>query len=281
MSKLFVINSKNEKEVFSRKKVYRSAKRSGASSVLARKISEIISREVYPNIKTSVIFSRIKKLLKKESLGVALKFSLKEGMRKLGPTGFPFEEYVRDILRNLGYQVESNKFLPGKCISDYEIDFLAKKDNVVYIGECKYRQSFGERVGSQEALSNYARFLDILNGNYFKSKKYKGMTVKSMMATNTKLSCQAQNYCSCIGVDVLGWNYPNDEGLEHYIDKMKLYPITILPGLKGHLKDVFVEEKIMLAKTLLKIDINKFAKEKKLSLNQLDNLVKQAKALVE
>lgn len=280
MTKLFVINSKGEKENFSKKKVYRSAKRSGASGIVARKISETISREVYPGIKTSVIFSRIKKLLKKEAPSAALKFNLKEGMRKLGPTGFPFEKYTRDVLRNLGYHVETNKFLPGKCISNYEIDFLARKNNLLYIGECKYRQHFGERVGSQEALSNYARFLDILNGNYFKTKKYQGLSVKSMMVTNTKLSRRAQNYCSCVGVEILAWNYPKNKGLEYFIDGKKLYPITVLPGLKGYLKDIFIEKKIILAKDILSMDIHKFAKENKLSLNQLENLAKQARILL-
>jgi hypothetical protein len=281
MPKLFVINSKGEREAFSRKKVYRSAKRSGASNNLARKIAEIIEKQAYPGIKTSVIFEKIKKLLKKESPGVALRFSLKEGMRKLGPTGFPFEKYVSDILENLGYQVKINQHLPGKCISSYETDFIAKKENIVYLGECKYRQYFGERIGSPDALSNHARFFDILSGNYFKSNKYQGFTIKSMLVTNTKFSSRTIDYCSCVGTELLGWNYPKNKGLEYFIDSKKLYPITILPSLKGHLKDIFVEKKIMLAKHLLEMDIKEFVKRNKLPLKQVELLLKEAEYLLQ
>ncbi|MFH1820613.1 MAG: ATPase, partial [Candidatus Nealsonbacteria bacterium] len=94
MKQIFVINARGQEEPFSAKKTFRSARRAGASSELAQSITDIIKREVYPGIKTSVIFKRIKQLLQKKSPGIALRFNIKEGMRKLGPTGFPFEKYI-------------------------------------------------------------------------------------------------------------------------------------------------------------------------------------------
>jgi len=52
MAALFVINAAGEKEPFSRKKVYRSARRSGASGKLAQKVAKIIGQEAYSGIKT-------------------------------------------------------------------------------------------------------------------------------------------------------------------------------------------------------------------------------------
>lgn len=280
MISLSVINSRGEKELFSSKKVYRSARRAGASDKVARMVAKTLKKEAYPGIRTSKIFGRIKELLRRESPGLALKFNIKEGMRRLGPTGFPFEKYIGEILKSLGYEVKINQFLPARCVRSYEIDFVAKKGKVVYVGECKYRQYFGERVHSQDALANYARFLDISNGNYFKSDRYKGLTLKTMLVTNTKFSGRTLDYCRCVGAELLGWNYPENRGLEYIIDKEKLYPITILHSLKGYLKSIFVEEKMMLAKDLLKIDAAKFAKEYRIPVKDIQCLIGQAEILL-
>ena len=277
---LSVTNARGEKEPFSKQKVYRSARRAGASDRAARMIAETLERQAYPGIRTSKIFGGIKELLKKDSPKAALKFNIKDGMRRLGPTGFPFEKYTREILRSLGYKVKLNQFLPGRCVRNYEIDFLAQKGKVVYVGECKYRQYFGERVHSQDALANYARFLDIRNGSYFKSGKYRGSVLKTMLVTNTKFSGRAMNYCGCVGADLLGWNYPRNKGLEYVIDREKLYPVTILPSLKGYLKDIFVQEQMMLAKDLLEIDAERFAKKHRISAKDVRALINQAETLL-
>jgi len=280
MAVLFVINAAGEKEPFSYKKVYRSVRRPGASGKLAQKVSDIIAKEAYSGIKTSEIAERIRELLKREIPQAALKFNLKEAMRRLGPTGFPFEKYVAEILKSLGYRIKINQFLPGYCLSSYEIDFVAEKDKIVYVGECKYRQLFGDRVHYVYALANYARFLDLLNGQYFKTNKYRNYTIKTMMVTNAKFTATALDYAHCVGIDLLGWNYPKDRGLEYLIDKEKLYPITILPSLKGYLRDILIQEKIMLVKDVVKIDPQKFAKKFSIPIQHIELLAGQAKILL-
>lgn len=281
MAQLYVTNSKGGKELFSFRKVYESAKRVGASPTLAKEIAETIKREAFPGIKTSFIYKTVKKLLSKKVPKSALRFSLKSGMRKLGPTGFPFEKYIGEIFKRLGYKVKINRHLPGRCIRSYEIDFVAEKDKLIYVGECKYRKLFGDRVHSMDALANYARFLDILKSPYFKSTKYKNYKIKTIMATNTKFTSRALDYSHCVGIELLGWRCPKDKGLEYLIEKEKLYPITILPSLRGHLKDIFVSERIMLAKDVLRINPQKFAKKFKIPLKHFYSLIKEAKILLE
>jgi len=280
MACFFVTNTRGEKEPFSFQKVYRSAKRAGAPQKTARRIAEIIEKEAYPGIKTCEIFSRIKQLLREKAFDASLKFNIKEGMRKLGPTGFPFEKYTGEILKSLGYQVKINQFLPAKCVRRYEIDFVAQKGKTVYVGECKYRQHFGDRVHSQDALVNYARFLDVCQGPHFKSPGYKSHKLKSMLVTNTKFSGKSIDYCRCVGVELLGWNYPKNRGLEYLIDKEKLYPVTMLPALKGYMRKAFVEERLMLAKDVLRVDPEKFAKKHKIQLKHLESLINQVEVLL-
>jgi len=281
MASLYVINSRGEKEPFSSEKVYNSARRVGASSELAGEITETLKKEVFPGIATAIVYKRIRKLLSKNAPKSALRFSLKQGMRKLGPTGFPFEKYIGEVLKRYGFKVKINQLLSGLCLRDYEIDFVAKREGVVYVGECKYRNLPGERVDSGDALKNHARFLDIQKGPYFKSKEHQGFEIRTMMVTNAKFTDRAKDYSRCTGIELLGWRHPRDKGLEYLIEKEKLYPVTILPSLRGYLKDIFVSERMMLARDILKIDPASFAAEFKVKTRLIESLVREARILLE
>ena len=278
--KTFVINSKGEKEPFSFYKVYQSAKRAGASVGLAKEIAQEIEKKIYPGIKTSEIFKKIKKLLSERHPQASIRFSLKEAMRKLGPTGFLFEKFIREILLANGFKVKINQYLQGFCLVTYEIDFLSEKRKTIYIGECKYHHLAGERVNLQVALANYARFLDIEGSSYFRKLKSKGFQIKPMLVTNTKFSKEAIRYAQCKKTELLGWRYPKNQGLEYLIEKEKLYPITILPSLKGYLKEIFVQKRMMLVKDLLETDISILSKKLNLSQKVLFPLIKEAKILL-
>ena len=115
------------------KKVYRSAIRAGATKELALRVMDIIDREAQPGISTTQIYDRIRSFLRQEMPVAAIRFSLKSSLRKLGPTGFPFEKYVTAILAQKGYWVQTSQIVSGYCVN-YEIDFLAKKGGTLYIG---------------------------------------------------------------------------------------------------------------------------------------------------
>ncbi|MFH1657139.1 MAG: restriction endonuclease [bacterium] len=277
---VYVINAQGKRELFSLRKVYRSARYAGALPKDAKAIAEVIGEEIAPGTTTAEIFRKVRKLLDEKNSGLALRFSLKEAMKKLGPDGFSFEKYVAKIFEALGFQVEINQDLPGSCIIGYEIDFVATKDNLIYIGECKYRNAPGDRIDSKEILANSARFADILNGPYFKKQKNKGTEIKSIMVTNTKFTSRAKEYSRCMGVELLGWRYPENKGLEYLIEQKKLYPITILPSLKGYLRDVFISHNILLAKDVLGINGSEFSLENNIPSRFINSLIKEASLLV-
>ena len=305
MASVYIINSNKEREPFSLKKVYRSAKRVGAPKELAEKIARTIEKEAYPGITTLEIFKRVKKLLQQKIPKAALKFNLKKGIKKLGPTGFPFEKYVGAIFSRNDFEVKLNQHIPGFCCR-YEIDFVAKKDDLLYVGECKYHNLPGAKVHSNTSLANYARFLDIKKGKFFNKNNYKnlsphtkrgqgakgakiggassrysvGVKIKSLIVTNTKFTTKSISYSNCVGVELLGWNYPRNGGLEYLIDSQKLYPITILPSLNRYLAEIFASKRIMLAQDVLRIDVVKFAKETKISKQRLKLLIKEAETLL-
>ena len=277
----YIINSRGEKKLFSFNKVYNSARRVGASSSLAEEIATIIKKEAYPGIKTLDIFKKVKKLLAKKNHRSALRFSLKEGMRKLGPTGFPFEKYIGEVFKKLGFRVQINQHPPGYCVPSHEIDFIARKAKLIYIGECKYRNVAGERIHLKDALANFARYVDVLNGPYFQSKKYQNLKIKTIMVTNTKFTSRTKEYSFCMDVELLGWNWPKNRGLERLVEKEGLYPVTILPSLRRSLKDILVSKRMMLAQDVLKIDPQKFSKKFKIPVKYLYPLIEEARILSE
>lgn len=257
---VFVINLKGEAEPFSFRKVYQSARNVGASKVLALAIASQIAKEVYPSISTEEIFDRVFELLLEKSPQSAIKFNLKKAIRKLGPTGFPFEKFIGKVFASQGFKVELNQILAGQCVN-YEIDFIAQKDQLVYIGECKFRQLPSEMIDLQIALANYARFLDIKERKILNSR----LNYQSILVTNTKFTKEAIQYSQCVGVELLGWKYPLGRGLEKLIEENKLYPITILPSVTSNLALELMEQKIVLAKDVFKKEFQKikiFKKEK-------------------
>ena len=195
---IYVINARGETEPFSCRKVLSSARRAGASHNTAKKIVNIIRKDVYPGIETQEIFEKIKQLLSRESPESAIRFSLKEAMAKLGPTGFPFEKYIGEIFSRHDFKVKLNQHIPGHCLT-YEIDFLARKGKFIYIGECKYRNLPEGLVNPTLVLANYARFLDLKKGKFFNKKEFKNLKLRNLVVTNTKFGENAIKFARGAG----------------------------------------------------------------------------------
>lgn len=277
---LYVINSQGQKEPFSFKKIYISAQRVGAPKPLARNIAKQIQKEAYPDITTKEIYQKIRSSLFKEEPVYGIRYSLKEAVRKLGPSGFSFEKYIGSIFKTLGFNVLLNQFLSGYCIQNYEIDFLAKKDKQLIIGECKYHSLAGNRVDLKVVLANYARFLDIKNSETFKKGEFKNLKLRTMLVTNTKFTTQVIQYAQCYKIDLLGWRYPELRGLEYLIESEKLYPITILPSVNERILNLFANYHLMLVRDIIEPDSYKQLKKLGLKDSEITTLQKEANLLL-
>src|SRR3990172_9268594 len=95
-----VIKADGTIEQFSEEKLLSSIKRAGVPSSLHNQILEYVKKHVYDNIPTSEIYKQIGEFLEKnDEPYVKSKYSLKSALMELGPTGFPFEVYVSEILK--------------------------------------------------------------------------------------------------------------------------------------------------------------------------------------
>ena len=85
--------------------------------------------------------------------------------------------------------------------------------------ECKFHNCMGTICNVQIALYVYARFLDLKEGEKLE---------RPVLATNTRLSTDAQRYADCVGMEVLGWNSPPGNGIESIAKKHRLFPVTMM-----------------------------------------------------
>jgi len=228
---VFVLKATGEREPFDREKFIRSVMRGGAPRDVALSILQELEGGLRDGIPTREIYQRASKLLSSYDKRVSLRYALKNSIMKLGPSGFPFEDFVGAVLTAIGYDVSVRNVAHGRCVK-HEIDIIATKGATSTLVECKYHNFKGVYTGLKEAMYTYARLLDIKEGY---AEGHIGAKIESaMLVTNTKFSVDAVTYSECRGIELLGWRHPGENGLETIIDRERLYPVTILPDLRPH-----------------------------------------------
>ena len=65
------------------------------------------------------------------------------------------------------------------------------------------------------------------------------------LITNTRFSDEAIALAECRGVRLLGWEYPNLQGLNQLLETYQLYPITSIASLKRKQKMDLIKQGIV------------------------------------
>lgn len=239
-----IIKASGQKEVFREEKIYRSLRRAGAEPAVAQRVLMEVSQKTYHGIPSEKIHQHASACLKRENPVLAARYNLKRAIMELGPSGFPFEKYVAEILKAYGYRTQVGQFVRGGCVS-HEVDVVAEKENRHFMVECKYHNSGGIRSDVKVALYVNARFLDIKKV-WEKFPDHKNFFHQAWLVTNTKCTSQAVRYANCAGLKIVSWHYPKNESLEYLIEQKGLYPITVLPYLSWRIKESLVAGNIVL-----------------------------------
>lgn len=242
-----VTKGNGEKVLFDPEKLKQALASSGAEIAEQEKITSQVESKLFDGIHTQKIYQMAFDLLKKESHKIAGRYSLKNAIMEMGPTGFPFEIYVGKIFETMGYEVETGVFVQGKCIQ-HEVDVIARKPGEMIMIECKFHMDSSANSGVQVPLYVQSRYLDVKASwekQYGKDIRYRGGVV-----TNTRFSEDAMNYGNCAGLLIISWNYPLDMGLKYWIDKNKLHPVTCLISLTKKEKQYLLEKGIVLCSQL-------------------------------
>jgi hypothetical protein len=260
---------------FNSEKLKQSLLKSGASELVVDRILQEIQRKIYEGISTKHIYKLAFGLLKKAANSHAARYNLREAIRLLGPAGFFFEKYIARLFSSEHYETAVGKILKGKCVS-HEIDILVKKENHIAMVECKFHM--GRDAASDVKVPMYilSRFND-LKGNQHAIFSKNDKVTKCWIVTNNRFTTDAIDFAKCSGLDLLSWNYPEDNNLKTKNDLDYLYPVTCLTTLTFAEKDKLLILDVILVKEIMSHSdcLEKIG----LSSNRIKNVLKEASDL--
>ena len=107
--------------------------RYGANPGLIADITKEIANDHSEKLTTKFVYKRAFQLLRHASYQLAARYKLKKAILELGPTGFPFEEYVAHFFSFQGFAAETGIILPGKRAS-HEVDMGQEPRGTIYSG---------------------------------------------------------------------------------------------------------------------------------------------------
>ena len=263
-------------EPFDKGKVIRTCLKLRVGRREAERIAEEVKREAYDEIPTSRILELIYEKVRRVKPALEHAIDLREAISALRPKP-DFEQYIRLTLESIGYRVEGNKVLEGRCV-DHEIDGVAVKGGEVLLLEVKHHVNHHTYTGMDVFLEVWATLQDLMEGYELGLHRY-GFT-NALVACNTKISNHAERYARCKGLKYMGWRYPKAMGLEEIIEKHGLYPVTMLRGVERGLLDRLGDAGIVTLRQLIEIGAKGLRESLGIEGGKVEELVSKAKALL-
>jgi Holliday junction resolvase-like predicted endonuclease len=262
-------------EEFNEKKLLQSLIRAGAEKEHAREVVKEIISQIKPHMSTRKIYRLAHRFLKHYNRASVLRYSLKDALLRLGPSGYPFEKYVGELLRSSGYDVNVGVILEGKCVS-HEVDVYADNKEEIVLVECKYRNSSEGAHDVKTALYVSARHQDLRTAM---EKQFRDKKINGWLVTNTRFTDDAIQFAECSGMTIVSWGYPKKMSLEKMIEESKLYPVTVLSGLSSQQVRKLIGQNMVLMKDLAKMDVTVIKNILSITDRKASQLKKQAEEL--
>jgi len=245
---VYILKMSGERVVFSKEKLRHSLVHSGAQKSTIDFVIQEIENNLNDDITTKEVYKKAYNLLRKKSRINASKYKLKQGIMELGPTGFPFENFIGELLKHQGYKTQVGVIVKGECVN-HEVDVVAEKGNKHYMIECKFHSSFSTKCHVKNPLYIHSRFLDI-EKQWKKQKNHENKFHQGWLVNNTRFSEDALKYGICAGLKLLSWDCPLGNSLKEQISLFGLYPITCLSTLNQQEKKLLLQKNIVLCKQL-------------------------------
>ncbi len=267
--KIHIIKASGEKQEFSEEKLRDSLRLSGASEKLVDVVLYKIKKDLKTGFTTKKIYKKAFSLIKKDRV-VAIRYSLRRAVMELGPTGFPFEKFLGEIMKTEGYDVKVGVVLRGFCVT-HEVDVLASKEGKHVFVEAKFHNEPGIKTDLKVALYVKARVDDLKAVHKLKEVSAQPIIHEGWLVTNTKLTSKARDYGNCAGLKVIGWNHPQKGNLHDMILKSKVHPLSCLTTLSNNNKKLIYDKGVVLCKDLVR-KIN-LLKEIGMDKKSIDNVV--------
>ncbi len=259
MNPIFVKKSDGTDEEFDIIKLKESLVRSGAQPTIIDKIIRTITDDLKSKsarlgnkavCDVTTIYKQAFSMLKKMSISAAARYSLRRSIMEIGPTGFPFEEFVAELFKAQGFNTLTDQMVLGKCVP-HEVDVVAWNKRKLLMAEVKYHNELAGKTDLKVALYVKARFDDLSQNKYQYTEDTPARKLdEGWLVTNTKFTETAITYAECSNLKLLSWNYPQNENILDLIERYKLHPVTCLTSLTSSDKKSLIGRKIMLCKDL-------------------------------
>jgi hypothetical protein len=243
-----VTKASGEREPFDVSKLEHSLKRAGAAREDIDAIVDYIEGELVNGISTQKIYKSAFHKLREISTGHAARYRIKEALFELGPSGYPFERFVAEMLHRKGFETKVSVIMQGQCVT-HEVDVLAQKEQIQYMIECKFHNRPGYKCDVKVPLYIRSRFEDIFN--HRKNNGYGHIQHKGWVVTNTRFSSDALEYGTCVGLEMLSWNHPRGAAIRDFVDEVQLHPITTLVELTSKNKRALIERDVIFCTDLV------------------------------
>jgi hypothetical protein len=249
MNKEIIVTKANgDTEGFERDKLEVSLRRAGASEKVVQDIVQKVEEELTSNVSTKEIYEKAYHLLSQEEKEpVSINYSLSRAVLDLGPSGFPFEEFLAAIYRSQGYETKTGETVYGACV-EHEVDVVAWNDKKLLMAEAKFHGRPGVKSDLKVALYVKAHFDDLYEAEFDYGKKRK--LDEGLLITNTKFTTTATHYAECKGFKLISWNYPKSGNLHDMIVEAKLHPLTCLKTLSKNHKQGLLDKGVVLLRDI-------------------------------
>lgn len=245
-----VLKADGKRETFELEKLSASLLHSGATEESVKKVLSHVLPELRDGMTTNDIYNHAFFVLQGISKPVARSYSLRRAVMDLGPSGFPFEDFVAEVLKAKGFKCETRQTVLGGCVP-HEVDVVAYNEKKLIMVEAKFHNELGTKSDLKVVLYIKARF-DDLRENVFNYGGANRHITDCWLITNTKFSSTAIHYGICKNLTMIGWNYPEKGGLQDMIEDEALHPITCLVSLSVADKKTLLGEKIVLCSDIKK-----------------------------
>ncbi|NLA38481.1 MAG: YraN family protein, partial [Methanomicrobiales archaeon] len=133
---------------FERGRVWRTLRNMGVGEEDADRIAAEIEEAVPDGVKTTTVLRMIRTRASVVRPAVAHRLDLRKALSLIRPKP-DFEEYVRILLQEHGYEVETGCILAGHC-GEHEVDAIARKGGVTTFVEVKHHRSYHRMTGLDE-----------------------------------------------------------------------------------------------------------------------------------
>ncbi len=247
-TEIHITKASGEVVAFSEKKLIRSLERAGAGEVIINEIVNTIKDHLYEGMSTSKIYKKAFALLRKYSKSTAARYKVKQALLELGPSGYPFEKFVAEILRYQGYRANVGIIVQGNCVT-HEVDVEAYKDDRHYMIECKFHNRQGYKCDVKVPLYIKSRFEDVRK-QWQKHKDHKDKFHEGWIVTNTRFTDDAIQFGKCSGLRLIGWDYPERGSISDRINLSGIHPLTCLTTLSKAEKQQLVDMSVVLSRDL-------------------------------